>query len=58
MNLYYNRTASELIFLTHADHTKLHKDNGQKMIKFSEEAKRHISEGKKGKMCGENNPFF
>lgn len=58
MNLYYNRPASELIFLTHSDHAKLHSDNNQKMVQFSKEHNRKLSAAKKGKMCGENNPFF
>lgn len=43
MDLYYNRPASELIFLTHAEHTKLHKSN------MREETKKQISESNKGK---------
>lgn len=44
-DLYYNRPASELIFLTHGEHAKLH--NLGKI--FSEEHKRKLSELKKGK---------
>ena len=44
-DLYYNRPASELIFLTHSEHSKLH----GKAKYFSEEHKRKLSEAKKGK---------
>jgi hypothetical protein len=39
MNLYYNRPAEELIFLTHAEHVKLHHTG----TKHSEETKQKIS---------------
>lgn len=42
---YYNRKACELIFLTPAEHRRLH----QKGRKLSEETRRKISEAKKGK---------
>lgn len=42
-NLYYNRPASELIFLTNAEHKRLHNNN------FSEETKQKIRESNKGK---------
>lgn len=44
-DLYYNRPACELIFLTHAEHTSLHM-LGKSM---SEEHRRKISEAHKGK---------
>ena len=40
---YYNRKACELIFLTHAEHTRLH----NKGRTFSEETRRKISEAAK-----------
>ena len=47
---YYNRKACELIFLTRAEHTRLH----GKGRTFSDETRKKISESKK---C-ENNPFY
>jgi hypothetical protein len=44
-NIYYDRPADELIFLTHKDHTKLHKKG--KCV--SEETMRKLSEANKGK---------
>lgn len=42
---YYHRKACELIFLTHAEHTRLHR----KGKKLSEETRRKLSEANKGK---------
>ena len=42
---YYNRKACELIFLTHAEHTRLH----NKGRTFSEETRQKLSEALKGK---------
>ena len=42
---YYNRKACELIFLTHAEHTRLH----NKGRTFSEETRQKLSEAHKGK---------
>lgn len=47
-NLYFNRPASELIFLTHAEHTSLHK----KGIKFSNEHTKNLSKSLIGKNKG------
>ena len=44
-NLYYNRPASELIFLTKTEHNSLHFKNR----KLNDEVRRHMSEGGKGK---------
>lgn len=44
-NLYYDRPAEELIFMTVSDHHSLHHKNK----KFSEEHKRKIGEAQKGK---------
>lgn len=51
---YYNRKACELIFLTPAEHRRLHKQGntyhkGKKRAPFSEETRRKMSEAKKGK---------
>ncbi len=49
-NLYYNRPANELIFLTNSEHTILHtkgKPNCRKGKTCSAETKRKISEAKK-----------
>ena len=46
---YYNRKACELIFLTHAEHRRLH----QKGKMYSEESRRKISEALKGKKKSE-----
>jgi len=48
-DLYYNRPASELIFLTHSEHASLH--NKDKF--FSEEYRRKISEAGKGRQLSE-----
>lgn len=45
---YYNRKACELIFLTHAEHARLHM-KGKKRGPLSEEHRRKLSEAKKGK---------
>lgn len=44
MNIYYNRPASELIFLTREEHMSLH----HKGFKYSEESKLKISNSRKG----------
>ena len=48
---YYNRKACELIFLTHAEHARLHnKGNTYRIGKIhSEETRRKMSESRKGK---------
>ena len=50
LGMYYNRPASELIFLTENEHSSLHKP--------SEETKKKMSKAKKGKYLGENNSFY
>ena len=53
--LYYHRPASELVFLRHDEHARLHtslRNRGKKYLlgkKFSEEHKRKLSESKIGK---------
>ena len=46
---YYNRKACELIFLTPAEHRRLH----MKGVKLSEETRRKMSEAQKGKHLSE-----
>ena len=50
LGIYYNRPASELIFLTESEHSSLHKP--------SEETKKKMYKAKKGKYLGENNSFY
>ena len=50
LGMYYNRPASELIFLTESEHSSLRK--------VSEETKKKMSKAKKGKYLGENNSFY
>lgn len=52
--LYYNRPASELIFLTKSEHRKLH----CKIKPMSEEVKKQISQTLKGKYVGEKHPMY
>ena len=49
LDMYYNRPADELIFLTSMEHISLH----QKGKKHSEETKKKMSEAKKGKQLSE-----
>lgn len=52
MNLYYNRPASELIFLTHFEHVKLHSTGENNPFygkEHSDKAKQKISDYNKGK---------
>ena len=50
LGLYYNRPAEELIFLTRSEHGAIRK--------VSEETRKKISEGNKGKQAGEKNPMY
>ena len=54
LNIYYNRPPEELIFLKRSEHNYLH----HKGMHHSEEAKRKMSEGTKGKYDGEDNPMY
>ena len=68
MKLYYERPASELIFLTKSEHSRLHalsrlnrgENNPMFGKHFSEEHKYKLSQSNKGKHnnSGENNPFY
>lgn len=49
-NLYYGRSASELIFLEQREHMRLHKEGKH----LSEETKQKISEAQKGKNVGKH----
>ena len=50
LGMYYNRPASELIFLPASEHGAIRK--------VSEETRKKISEGNKGKQAGEKNPMY
>ena len=54
LKMYFNRPANELIFLTESEHDSLH----HKGKHHSEEHKKKMSEAKKGKYAGENNPMY
>ena len=53
LNLYYNRPANELVFITHADHTRLHQTNKI----FSQSTKDLLSDAGK-KRVGDKNSFY
>lgn len=53
LNMYYNRPAEELIFLTASEHEAFNKGKSK-----SEESKKKMSKAKKGKYLGENNPMY
>lgn len=61
LGMYWNRPASELIFMKHSEHTQLHQkgeDNSFYGRRHSEESKKKMSESQKGKRTGEDNPFY
>ena len=71
LRMYYNRPASELIFLTESEHASLHQkgkpkseetkkkmSEAQKGRFVSEETRNKISETLKGKLVGDKNPFY
>ena len=68
LGMYYNVSSEELIFLTRAEHNRLHKKGKQgywkgktgpnKGKQFSAEARIHMSEAMKGKYTGENHPMY
>lgn len=53
LGMYYNRPASELIFMKNSDHSKLNEGKHR-----TEEAKRKMAEAKKGKYTGEDSPNY
>ena len=53
LGMYYNRPPEELIFLTIKEHNAFNKGKHH-----TEETRKKISEGNKGKQAGENNPFY
>ena len=55
LGMYYNRPASELIFLTAAEHKSLHNEGNKYFLgkHLSEETKKKLSEAKKGKHVSE-----
>lgn len=56
MNMYYNRPANELIFLTHGVHVSLHKKGNKNFLGkiHSIETKKKMSDAQKG----ENHPMY
>ena len=54
LNMYYNRPSSELIFMKHCEHSILH----NKGRCLSEEHKKKLSEARKDRYTGENNPMY
>lgn len=54
LGMYYNRPAEELVFLTITEHSSLHKKGKH----HSDETRRRVSEGNKGKHAGEKNPNY
>lgn len=60
LGMYYNVSSEELIFLTIAEHNKLHKKGNTYFLgkHHSEESKNKLSEAHKGKQAGENNPMY
>ena len=60
LGMYYNRPASELIFLTTREHNTFRKGkpSPNKGKPKSEETRRRMREAKKGKYAGEKNPFY
>ena len=61
LGMYYNRPASELIFMKHGEHTQLHQkgeDNSMYGKHHSEESRKKMREAQKGKRTGKDNPFY
>ena len=54
LGMYYNVSTEELVFLTRAEHNKLHKKDKH----HTDETRRKISATIKGKHTGKNNPFY
>ena len=53
LNMYYHRPAEELIFLPRSEHEAFRKGR-----RHSEEARKKMSEAKKGKYIGEKHPMY
>ena len=71
IGMYYDRPASELIFIKHGEHRSLHNkgrslseetrkklSEASKGKKLSEETRNKMSEARKGKYTGEKNPMY
>ena len=61
LGMYYNRPASELIFMKHGEHTQLHQKGGSNPMygrHHSEDTRKKMREARKGKRTGEDNPFY
>lgn len=58
--LYYHVPAWQLIFLTKAEHSKLHKLGNKLWLgrRHSKETRKKISMSRSGKLCGEKHPMF
>ena len=54
LGMYYNVSSEELVFLTRAEHNKLHKKDKH----HTDETRRKISAMLKGKYTGNDNPFY
>ena len=54
LDMYYNRPAGELIFLTSREHNSLHR----KGKPISAETRKKLREANKGKKLGKDNPFY
>lgn len=57
LGMYYNRPASELIYLTKAEHRSLHNSGSGNPMR-NKETRNKMSETMKGKYTGENNPMY
>ena len=61
LDMYYNRQASELIFIKRSEHSSLHDERENHPFygkHHSEEVRKKMSEANKGKHTGENNSFY
>ena len=57
LGMYYNRPASELVFLTISEHRSLH-NSGSGNPMCNEDTRKKVSETTKGKYAGENNAMY
>ena len=61
LGFYFNRPFCELIFLSSEEHRRLHnrgENNPMHGKRFTEESKQKMSDARKGKYEGENNPNY